>query len=250
MQVFRTAKGVMPWVLAVAASLVVTGAILVYWQPRVLVRWLAGRNPEVLFFAETEKPMVALTIDDAPHPIVTAEILDVLMAQNARATFFVIGEQAAGNEALLDRMRREGHEIGNHHLRDEPSIGLPPLQFERELRETDRLIRSQGPVKWFRPGSGWFNGRMLRQLQARGYRCALGSVYPFDLIVRHPGVIAYYIERHVFPGAIIILHDGSAERRGSVEVIRRIVPALRQRGYQLLTLSELAASDQRTAQVE
>ena len=66
--------------------------------------------------------MLAITFDDGPSPV-TPEILDALKANGARATFFVLGKNIAGNEAALRRAAEEGHELGNHswshpHLTD------------------------------------------------------------------------------------------------------------------------------------
>ncbi len=68
-------------------SVVVLLALLAWWQPRFLLRVLAALNPDVLFFVDTEQPLVALTIDDAPYSALTPLILDVLAKHDAHATF-------------------------------------------------------------------------------------------------------------------------------------------------------------------
>jgi peptidoglycan/xylan/chitin deacetylase (PgdA/CDA1 family) len=211
----------------------------VYFQPRWLLGVVARRSPAVMYFVRSTRKVVALTIDDAPHPAVTPQILDVLRRHGAHATFFVIGDHAQGNDAILERMRREGHELGNHLDRECASIRLSPTEFERELRSVDAIIRPDGPAKWFRPGSGWFNERMLKQARGLGYRCALGSVYPFDTVVRSDRLVARYIRTQVFPGAVIILHDGKAERIRTARVLDAVLPELKREGYEVSTLSEL-----------
>ena len=57
---------------------------------------------------------VALTFDDGPHPVYTPQLLDGLNERGVHATFFVVGKNILGNEALLKRMETEGHLIGNH----------------------------------------------------------------------------------------------------------------------------------------
>src|SRR5262249_39116165 len=118
--------------------------LVLYFQPRAAVRWIAEQSPEVLYFVPTAAPVVALTMDDGPNPIATPQILDLLKEHEARATFFLIGDHIRGNEPLLERMRHEGHELGNHLARDYPSILLSPDQFEKEIVEVDRLIRPTG----------------------------------------------------------------------------------------------------------
>src|SRR5690606_13498304 len=83
-------------------------------QPFFIIRFLAKKNPEVLYFANTERKVVALTIDDGPHADVTPYILDVLKKYSAHATFFLLGENIKANGYLIEKMKSDGHEIGNH----------------------------------------------------------------------------------------------------------------------------------------
>jgi peptidoglycan/xylan/chitin deacetylase (PgdA/CDA1 family) len=228
--------------LIILVAIVFSILAIVYFQPLFVVKWLARQNPEVLYFVDTESRVVALTIDDAPHPVVTPQILDVLKQNSAHATFFLIGENIKGNEHLLDRMRQEGHELGNHLATDAPSIRLSPEEFERQLIEVDEMIKVEGSQKWFRPGSGFYNTRMLKQAELHGYRCSLGSVYPHDTAVRNTWIISKFITQKVFPGAIIIIHDGKDNRIRSVEVLKRVLPELKNQGYQVVTLSELVSA--------
>lgn len=195
--------------------------VIIYIQPLFLIKWLARRNPNVLYYVNTNSKIVALTIDDAPHPIVTPQILDVLKEHSSHATFFLIGEYIKGNEEILKRMRAEGHELANHLTKDYPSILLPSDEFENQLTEVDKLIQPSGTIKWLRPGSGWFNQRMLRQIEKHGYRCALASVYPHDTLIRNISIISSYIIRKIFSGAVIVVHDGKADRIRTVEVLKK-----------------------------
>ncbi len=209
-------------------------------RPGPVIRWLAKRWPDVLFHADAGEPVVALTIDDSPHPTLTPAILDALAEHGARATFFIIGERVPGNEGILRRLVEEGHELGNHLMHDSPSVRLPAEEFERQLLRTHELISPFAPGRWFRPGSGWYSRRMLKQLGRHGYRCALGSAYAYDCHIPSARYVSGHILLNTRPGSIIILHDGSEDRRRTVTVLRRVLPQLRRRGYQVVTLSELA----------
>lgn len=213
-------------------------------RPGPVVRWLARRYPDVLFQHETAEPLVALTIDDSPHRDLTPGILDVLAEHDARATFFLIGEQIPGNEAILQRMVDEGHELGNHLMTNAPSILFSGAEFERQLQQTHDLIAPYGPVRWFRPGSAWYSRRMLDQVQAQGYRCALGSAYAYDPQVRSRRYVTWHILSHIRPGAVIALHDGAGCAPQTEAVLRRVLPELERRGYRVVTLSELVSERQ------
>ena len=217
---------------------VVIAALL---RPGPVVRWLSRRFPNVLFAQPDAGPLVALSFDDSPHPMLTPRILDVLAEHDARATFFMIGERVAGNEAVVRRLISEGHELGNHLMSDAPSARLSAAEFERQLLQTHAVLAPFGPVRWLRPGHGWFTRRMLDQLPAHGYQCALASAYALEFLA----VPAPYAARHILlavrPGSVIVLHDGAAERARTVAVLERLLPALRRRGYRVVTVSELAA---------
>lgn len=227
-------RNVLPLALAAASSSLSCRAA-VQWK----VRRLAKDNPQVLYYVKTETKAVALTIDDGPDAATTPKLLDVLERNGAHATFFIITSRVPGNEDLLRRMVREGHELGNHLLRDEPSLELPPQEFERQLVESHRLLSAFAPVRWFRPGSGSYDARMLATLERHDYQCALGSVYPFDPQIRWSWFSRRFILSNARAGSVLILHDWGSKGRRTLKTLAKVLPALKQRGFQIVTLSEL-----------
>ncbi|HEY9448584.1 MAG TPA: chitin deacetylase family protein [Gemmatimonadaceae bacterium] len=216
-------------------------AAALWTAPRWLVPRLAARSPRCLYSVTTRERVVALTLDDGPDAVYTPEVLRLLHAHGARATFFLISGRVPGREALVARAVAEGHEIGNHLTRDEPSIRLSPEAFTAAVHEAGTVLERFGPVRWLRPGSGWYSGAMLETIEREGYRCALGSVYPYDAHVPSARLTAAYVLANTRPGAVIILHEGGDRGRRTVEVLRRVLPVLRARGYRVVTLSELDA---------
>lgn len=96
--------------------------------------------------------------------------------------------------------------------------------------------------RWLRPASGWYDDAMLDTIERAGFRCALGSVHPYDPHVPSARFAAAYVLSNVRPGAVIVLHEGDDRGRRTVEVLRRVLPVLRARGYRVVTLSELAGA--------
>jgi peptidoglycan/xylan/chitin deacetylase (PgdA/CDA1 family) len=220
--------------LAVAISFLSCSAV-VHWKVRHLVR----DNPQVLYRVETQAKAIALTIDDGPDAATTPEILRVLKRNGAHATFFIITSRVPGNEELLRRIVAEGHELGNHLVRDEPSLKLAPAEFERQLVESHDVLSRFAPMRWFRPGSGKYDARMLTTLEAHGYRCALGSVYPFDPQIRWSWFSKRFILSNAQPGSVVILHDWDSKGRRTVKTLSNVLPTLAKRGFRVVTLTEL-----------
>ena len=197
------------------------------------------RDPRVLYRAAVDARVVALTIDDGPDLETTPEILEVLREVGATATFFVIADRVPGEDAMLARIVAEGHELGNHMTRDEPSIELDPERFERELVRAHADLSRHGEVSWFRPGSGYYDDAMLDIVERHGYRTALGWVYPLDAHLPWSWLARTWIRWQAGPGSIVILHDGGARGRRTASTLRGVVPRLRAAGYRFVSLSEL-----------
>lgn len=227
-------------------GIIIGGGVLIFFillcfQPEWLLSRLRRRSPDVLYSVETQAPIVALTIDDGPDASSSPLILDILEEYRARATFFLISEHIPGNEVIVERMIAEGHELGNHLTADEPSINLSPQDFEQELLEADKILSRFMDVQWIRPGSGWYNQGMLATIKKYGYQCALGSVYPYDPQLGFSWFSANYVLWKVKPGAVIVLHDYDTRGHRTAKALEIILPELEERGYQVVTLSELAA---------
>ena len=186
-------------------------------------------------------PMVALTVDDGPDPVSTPLILSELRRHGARATFFLIAGRVRDREQLVRQLVAERHEIGNHFIRDRAGIRLEDDEFTRDLEQAHEVLAPFGPVRWARPGSGWYSRAMIAAMTARGYRCALGSIYPYDATIPSADFSIRHILRNLQPGAILVLHDGGARGRRTARVLQTILPELKRRGFRVVTLSELSA---------
>jgi peptidoglycan-N-acetylglucosamine deacetylase len=221
--------------------LAVTGAI-VWMPPDWLIERLAQRYPGCLYQVHTQQRLVALTIDDGPDPASTPLILAELRRHQATATFFLITNRLPGQERLVRSLVGEGHELGNHFTQDRPSIRLEPHAFEADLLQAHRALSMWGRSIWARPGSGWYSQAMIDVMQRHGYRCALGSVYPFDATIPSVAWAAHYILRNTKPGAIVVLHDGGSRGQRTVRILAHVLPELHRRGYRVVSLGELVAA--------
>ncbi|KAH7125157.1 chitooligosaccharide deacetylase [Dendryphion nanum] len=217
---------------------------IIYKPPQLLIRYFQYRWRDVLWQVPVSEKVIALTIDDAPSAF-TAEILQILEENGARATFFVIGGQVGegrGREVLADVVRG-GHELGNHAMRDEPSRSLSDDELSGQIGQVERHIhdaydeaQATYPPHYFRPGSGFFSDRMRRVVTELKYHIVLGSIYPHDPQIAYPRVNAAHILSMVRPGGIVICHD----RRGwTVPMLKKVLPEIRRRGYRITTVTGL-----------
>jgi len=196
-------------------------AYIIYKPPKLVINFLQWKYPDVLFQATLppSQRVIALSIDDAPAAS-TAKILDLLKTHGAKATFFVIGGQIAGYPDILKRMHDEGHEIGNHAWADEPSVSLPLTELERQIKEVEALLPPNlNSAKYFRPGSGFFNRKMVERVKSMGYRTILGGIYPHDPQIHNAKVNAAHVISMMRPGGIIIMHDRRSYSAEQLEIV-------------------------------
>jgi peptidoglycan/xylan/chitin deacetylase (PgdA/CDA1 family) len=209
-----------------------------------LTRWYPG----CVYRIPVQDRILALSFDDGPDPESTPLIVAELRKYGARATFFLITEKLPGQEHLVRTLVAEGHELGNHFTRDRPSFRLSPEEFERDLEHAHRALARFDRISWARPGSGWYSRRMISVMSRHGYRCALGSIYPFDASIPSVEWASRYILRNARSGAIVVLHDGGARGRRTVRVLQRVLPDLQRRGYRVVSLSQLETAGRQSTE--
>ncbi len=159
-----------------------------------------------------EHEAVALTFDDGPDPEMTPRILSVLGKRNARATFFVLTDEAAQRPELLKRIADEGHEIGLHFDRHDRITSLPPKEaFRRMKAARDSLAALAGrPVALFRPPYGSQNYRTYAFARLLGLRVVGWSQCANDWLDQSVENSVHAACDSLAGGDIILLHDGLA----------------------------------------
>jgi len=194
---------------------------------------------------------IGLSFDDGPAIRWTPQILDLLGAHDARATFFLVGQIAERDQDLVRRISAEGHEVGNHTW-THPRLArdCDDERVRTELVRTNELLEQilGAPPAMFRaPYYNW-DERVDGIGAELGLRHAHGDVTPPDW---HPrltaGLIATFVLRGVSPGAIVGLHDGvprleiadDETRQPTVDAMAAILPVLTQREITCLPVSEI-----------
>ncbi len=162
-----------------------------------------------------------LTFDDGPGAD-TESLLDVLAGHRAKATFFLVGERVAGNRRVLERLVRDGHELGNHSW-DHPDLRTLPLRaVSAQLQRTSEAIEAASGVRpaVFRPPYGYTSVPIEELAGTLGMRTMLWDVDTADW--SRPGVesIVGAIDSAP-PGAVVLLHDGPRGRGQTLAAVER-----------------------------
>ncbi|NEQ96869.1 MAG: polysaccharide deacetylase family protein [Cyanothece sp. SIO2G6] len=218
--------------------------------------------PNAIYAIETDQPVLALTIDDGPdlNPSLaentTTAMLTLLQRYQARATFFLISDKLMTpvGFSLAQAIVDQGHELGNHFTTDIRSIRPSITDFAQGVATAEQTLKQFDTPQWFRPAGGLCSASNAQILQSQSYDydIVLGNIWPYDTHVTSVPLATRQILNNAQPGAILILHDsdkagfdqptnGNTTRgQRALHILEMVLPALRAKGFQVVSLSELA----------
>ncbi|MEV6959629.1 glycosyltransferase [Streptomyces sp. NPDC051207] len=190
---------------------------------------------------------LVLTFDDGPDPVWTPKVLDVLKKHDAHAVFFVTGSMASRHPGLVRRMVDEGHEIGLHTFNHPDLSYQSKKRIDWELSQNQLAITGAAGIRTslFRPPYSSFSAAMdneswpvTQYIGSRGYITVVNDTDSEDW--QRPGVEE--IIRRATPkdgeGAIVLMHDSGGDRSQTVAALDRMLPGLRDDGYEFDNLTE------------
>ena len=186
---------------------------------------------------DPEKPMVALTFDDGPSKH-TARLLDLFATHGGKGTFFVVGNLLDGRSEVLQRMAAEGHEMGGHSWNHRQLTKLSTGELTDQLMTTRAKIYEITGVDstLIRPPYGSYNDQVKSVCKDLGIYMANWSLDTLDWKYKDANVIYNTIMKDVKDGDIILCHDLHGT---TVDAMERVIPDLIEKGYQLVTVTEL-----------
>ena len=205
-----------------------------------------GAEPVDVWAGPTTEKAVALTFDDGPSPVYTAQIMALLTLYQAHGTFFVMGHRVEQYPGLVQGLIKAGHEVGNHSFSHPRLTKIAQLSREQELERTAldlNLLGCPQSQRLFRPPYSAYDDRLKAYLAHTHRRLVLWSIDSGDWRgLAAPAIIKNVLSR-VRNGAIIIFHDSCenarADRHPTVEALSIILPALKAAGYRMVTVSQL-----------
>jgi peptidoglycan/xylan/chitin deacetylase (PgdA/CDA1 family) len=181
---------------------------------------------------------VALTIDDGPDPLWTPLMLDLLHRYGIRATFSLIGAQAHAYPGLVKRVVAEGHGVTNHSMtHPQPFSRGSPALIRRQIIDAQSAITDAGgvPPRLFRAPGGEWSAAVLSTVQALQLVPLGWDIDPRDWSRPGTGLVTSRLLA-ARPGDILLCHDGGGNRAQTIESLRTVLPTLKGRGLQFVTL--------------
>ena len=187
---------------------------------------------------DASKPMVALTFDDGPGKY-EDRILAAFQKYGGKGTFFFVGNQAEKYPNVVKRVAEAGHEVANHSYKHENLPKLSQAGATQSLAKTNEILRrlSGQSISLVRPPYGATSSSVKAALQNQGQASILWSIDTLDWKTRNAKSSINIVLQQVKDGDVILMHSLYAQ---SAEAAEALIPALQERGYQLVTVSELA----------
>ncbi|QHW31480.1 polysaccharide deacetylase family protein [Paenibacillus rhizovicinus] len=208
-------------------------------------------EPAMPYQGKSGAKLVALTFDDGPDNRYTPEILDILKAQHLHATFFTVGIQVKRYGPVVQRIVKEGHEIGNHTYSHSNLSKLDSTAILNQIKWTDTLIQRQvGFVPKLVRAPFGASSPLLKQIVAdNGRSLVFWTVDTRDWEGSTVSAMRANVNKNTHPGGIILMHSfGSKHIGNTVKVLPLVIKDLQAKGYTFVTVSELLDAKARNKQ--
>lgn len=203
-------------------------------------RWIKWIFPSYIWHIITDKKHLFLTFDDGPDPAITPFVLDQLKAFNAKATFFCIGDCAKKHPELLQRIKDEGHQIGNHTQYHPNGWKTPLTEYKNNISEAEKHLFDNNfkNSKLFRPPYGKCTKSQRKFLKAQGYKIIMWSSLSadFDTSLTKEEVLSNITSNTKTQGDIIIFHDSEKMKKNVIYCLPKILEFYTKKGFTFNTI--------------
>jgi len=199
----------------------------------------SGFYGRVICSFDSGDKVMALTFDDGPDEQVTPQVLDLLKSVQIKAVFFCIGSRILKYPALIERMDREGHIIGNHSFSHHFFFDLFSVKrMEEELMKTEKLVERiiHKKIQLFRPPYGVTNPLLARALQKMNYSVIGWTVKSKDTVIRDEQKLVDRLTGKTGNGGIILFHDTGPHL---VPVLDKFIKYARENEYRFERLDKI-----------
>ncbi|MCS0602707.1 polysaccharide deacetylase family protein [Streptomyces sp. LP11] len=178
---------------------------------------------------------VNITIDDGPDPTWTPQVLQLLRENGVKATFCMVGPQAAAHPDLVKRVVAAGHRLCDHTVSHDTGMDHKSEAYQaRQINDAERQItRASGGVRpmYYRAPGGAFTPYSRHLAASHGMRPLGWNVDSKDFERPGTDAIVNTVENELRNGPTILFHDAGGDRSQTVAALRVLLPWLKQQGY-------------------
>jgi len=211
--------------------------LLLIFTVQLLPLGLDASYPFIVKKGKPRSKQIALTFDDGPHPRHTDYVLDILASENIKATFFLLGRNIEMFPELAKKIKKNGHELGNHSFTHRNFHHLNQVEIMEEIKASQyQFYKVFGtfPI-YFRPPYGNINRRDLPLAKRYFHRVIKWSIDTNDWRKSaDPKAIKKLILNKVRPGSIILFHEKHIRSLGNLD---EIITSLKNEGYEFVPVS-------------
>lgn len=201
-----------------------------------------GASSQLVTRVDTTDKVIALTFDDGDDGANDQAILDILAANNIKASFFITGRAAEGHPDLIKKIVAAGHDIGNHSYSHPYFTQISATEMVNQLTTTENIIRNltgKTTKPYFRPPYGAYDSNVLQVVGDAGYtKTIYWTIDTIDWSGNSTEVIVSKVLDNAVPGAIVLMHTGTGAYNTKY-ALPEIITTLKARGYQFVTLTQL-----------
>jgi peptidoglycan/xylan/chitin deacetylase (PgdA/CDA1 family) len=192
-------------------------------------------SAEIVHASDGGAHAVNITIDDGPDPVWTPQVLQVLRENGVKATFCMIGPQAAAHPELVRQVVAAGHRLCDHTVSHDTTMDKKPEAYQsQEILEAERQItQASGGVRpvYYRAPGGAFTPYSRHLAASHGMRPLGWNVDSKDFERPGAAAIVSTVRTELANGPTVLFHDAGGDRSQTVAALRTLLPWLRQQGY-------------------
>ncbi|MBL7979365.1 MAG: polysaccharide deacetylase family protein [Bacteroidetes Order II. Incertae sedis bacterium] len=203
------------------------------------VRFLPRFYPDILWHRPTKEKELYITIDDGPTTACTGKLAKILDKFDAKATFFLIGQNVAAEPSLVRDLKSAGHTLGQHSHSHPNAWQLPKEQMMAEMSKATRILEEvvDESVRWMRPPYGRFTPAMRKWCIENEQKLVMWDLLPADYMTTvSEKDISRHICQFVRPGSIVVLHDNPKVFHKTPEALYSVLATLSAEGWRFRAL--------------
>lgn len=203
----------------------------------------AGERKLPIYSVETDKKQIALTFNCAWGDETTDGILDILVKNNIKCTFFIVGEFAEKYPESVRKIYNAGHEIANHSMHHTDPVTQQFSEIAADIDACNALLKSitgVSEIKLYRAPSGSYDNKTVEAAESLGMKCIQWDVDSIDWKNPSAETIVSRVCNKSKNGSVVLFHSG---KENTLEALGEIIRRLKKDGYEFVTVGELIYSD-------